>query len=139
LTEAPSPRASYRFRTFSLEPRPPADRVGELRQGGISKISFPPIAELQIPVGGVDCVASLRRWTIRDAFGQALAATLNEMTGANDNALTVRLKEPFPLLRDGLAKRCSLVAVHHARADRESRSVSPDHQHRRLLPLQVRA
>jgi ABC-type transport system substrate-binding protein len=54
-------------------------------------------------------VASLRRWTIRDALGQALAATLNEMTGGNDNAFRVWLKEPFPLLLDGLAKRSSLV------------------------------
>ena len=54
-------------------------------------------------------MASLRRWTIRDALGQALAATLNEMTGGNDNAFTVRLKEPFRLLLDGLAKRSSLV------------------------------
>ena len=60
-------------------------------------------------MGGADCAASLPRWTIRDALGQALAATLNEMTSCNDSAFTVRLKEPFPLLRDGLAKRSSLV------------------------------
>src|ERR1700730_15467376 len=36
-------------------------------------------------VRGADCVASLRRWMARDALGQALAATLEEMTGGADN------------------------------------------------------
>jgi peptide/nickel transport system substrate-binding protein len=61
------------------------------------------------PVRGTDCVASLRRWMARDALGQALAATLDEMTGGDDNAFTIRLKEPFPLLLDGFAKISSLV------------------------------
>jgi peptide/nickel transport system substrate-binding protein len=56
------------------------------------------------PVRGADCVASLRRWMARDALGQALAATLDEMTGGDDAAFTIRLKEPFPLLLEGLAK-----------------------------------
>jgi peptide/nickel transport system substrate-binding protein len=45
----------------------------------------------------------------RDALGQALAASLDEMTGSDGNALTIRLKEPFPLLLEGLAKVSSLV------------------------------
>jgi peptide/nickel transport system substrate-binding protein len=60
------------------------------------------------PVRGADCIASLRRWMARDALGQELAATLAEMTG-EDNAFTIRLKEPFPLLLEGLAKVSSLV------------------------------
>jgi peptide/nickel transport system substrate-binding protein len=60
-------------------------------------------------VRGADCVASLRRWMARDALGQALAAALDEMTGGDDNAFTIRLKEPFPLLLDGFAKVSSLV------------------------------
>jgi len=61
------------------------------------------------PVRGADCVASLRRWMARDALGQALATTLDEMTGGDDAAFTIRLKEPFPLLLEGLAKVSSLV------------------------------
>src|SRR5580692_10941317 len=36
------------------------------------------------PVRGVDCVASLRRWMARDTLGQALAKTIDAMTGAAD-------------------------------------------------------
>jgi peptide/nickel transport system substrate-binding protein len=61
------------------------------------------------PVRGADCVASIRRWMVRDALGQALSAALDEMTGAENNAFAIRLKEPFPLLLDGLAKVSSLV------------------------------
>jgi peptide/nickel transport system substrate-binding protein len=61
------------------------------------------------PVRGADCVASLKRWMARDALGQALVTTLAELTGGDDNSFTIRLKEPFPLLLDGLAKISSLV------------------------------
>ena len=61
------------------------------------------------PVRGADCVASLRRWMARDSLGQALAAVLDEMTGGDTAAFTIRLKEPLPLLLDGLAKVSSLV------------------------------
>ena len=45
----------------------------------------------------------------RDALGQALAATIEEMIGSDDNAFSIRLKEPFPLLLERLAKVSSLV------------------------------
>jgi peptide/nickel transport system substrate-binding protein len=61
------------------------------------------------PVRGADCVASLRRWMARDALGQALANVIDEMIGGDDTAFTIRLKEPFPLMLDGLAKISSLV------------------------------
>jgi peptide/nickel transport system substrate-binding protein len=61
------------------------------------------------PVRGADCVASLRRWMARDALGQEIAATLDEMTSGDDNAFTIRLKEPFPLPLEGFAKVSSLV------------------------------
>jgi peptide/nickel transport system substrate-binding protein len=60
-------------------------------------------------VRGADCTASLQRWMARDPLGQALAASIDEMTGDNDPSFTIRLKEPFPLLLDGLAKVSSLV------------------------------
>jgi peptide/nickel transport system substrate-binding protein len=60
-------------------------------------------------VRGVDCTASLQRWMARDTLGQALAASIDEMAGADDQSFTIRLKEPFPLLLDSLAKVSSMV------------------------------
>ena len=62
-------------------------------------------------VRGEDCVASLKRWMARDSFGQTLAPTVDEMKGGDDKSFTIRLKEPFPLLIDALAKVSSLVPV----------------------------
>src|SRR6202011_3903697 len=56
------------------------------------------------PVRGADCVASLSRWMVRDGLGQALAVAVDEMKGGDDKSFTIRLKEPFPLLIEGLAK-----------------------------------
>ena len=61
------------------------------------------------PVRGADCIASLRRWMMRDTFGQILAKSIDEMRGVNDRSFTIRLKEPFPLLLDGLGKVSSLT------------------------------
>jgi len=61
------------------------------------------------PVRGADCIASLRRWMARDTFGQALAAALDEMKVVGETGFLIRLKEPFPLLIDALAKVSSLV------------------------------
>jgi peptide/nickel transport system substrate-binding protein len=61
------------------------------------------------PVRGVDCVASLKRWMARDALGQTLATVVEEMTGGDGKSFTIRLKEPFPLLIDGIAKVSSLA------------------------------
>jgi len=54
-------------------------------------------------VRGADCTASLRRWMARDGLGQTLAGAIGEMT-ADDRSLTIRLREPFPLLLMALAK-----------------------------------
>ncbi len=51
-----------------------------------------------------DCAASIRRWGARDAFGQALMAATDEIGADGDKVITVRLKHPFPLLPDALAK-----------------------------------
>jgi peptide/nickel transport system substrate-binding protein len=63
------------------------------------------------PVRGADCVASLKRWMVRDSFGQTLATAVDEMTGGDDKSFTIKLKEPFPLLIDALAKVSSIVPV----------------------------
>ena len=61
------------------------------------------------PVRGADCTASLKRWMARDALGQTLATVVEEMKGGDDKSFTIRLKEPFPLLIDGIAKVSSLA------------------------------
>jgi peptide/nickel transport system substrate-binding protein len=51
-----------------------------------------------------DCVASIRRWGARDGFGQALLAATDEISAADDRTIQFRLKYPFALLPDALAK-----------------------------------
>jgi peptide/nickel transport system substrate-binding protein len=63
------------------------------------------------PVRGVDCVASLRRWMARDVLGQSLAAAIDEMVPQGENGFAIRLKTPFPLLIDGLAKVSTVLPV----------------------------
>jgi len=61
------------------------------------------------PVRGADCVASLKRWMARDGLGQMLGKALDEIKPDGDKGFAIRLKEPFPLLIDGLAKVSSLA------------------------------
>ena len=61
------------------------------------------------PVRGVDCTASIKRWMARDALGQTLATVVADMRGGDDKNFSIHLKEPFPLLIDGLAKVSSLA------------------------------
>lgn len=54
-----------------------------------------------------DCVASIRRWSVRDAFGQALMQRTDELRAVDDRVIMFRLKERFPLLPDALGKSAS--------------------------------
>ncbi len=56
------------------------------------------------PVRGRDCVASIRRWAVRDSMGQALLARVAEMTAPDDRRFTIRLTRPFGLMLNCLAK-----------------------------------
>lgn len=51
-----------------------------------------------------DCVASIKRWAVRDTFGQTLMARTDELTAADDKTIQFRLKAPFALLPDALGK-----------------------------------
>ena len=51
-----------------------------------------------------DCAALVQRWGARDGFGQALMAATDEIAAPDDKTLVFRLKRPFPLLPDALAK-----------------------------------
>lgn len=63
------------------------------------------------PVRARDCAASIKRWGQRDGFGQALMAATDEVDAADDRTIRFRLKKPFPLLPDALAKVGTHVAV----------------------------
>ena len=56
------------------------------------------------PVLARDCVASIKRWGTKDVFGQALLAATDELSAPDDRRMVFRLKRPFPLLPDALAK-----------------------------------
>ena len=56
------------------------------------------------PVLARDCVASLRRWMSRDAFGQTLASYTEEVAAPDDRRIVFRLKRPFALLPEALAR-----------------------------------
>jgi peptide/nickel transport system substrate-binding protein len=61
------------------------------------------------PVRGVDCVASLKRWSKRDAFGQLFADAVDSWSTPDDRSFVIRLSRPFPLMLDALAKPDSSV------------------------------
>jgi peptide/nickel transport system substrate-binding protein len=61
------------------------------------------------PVRGRDCIASLNRWSKRDAFGQTWAEALDTMRAIDDRSFEVKLKAPFPLFIDAIAKSGSPV------------------------------
>ncbi|KAA2213584.1 ABC transporter substrate-binding protein [Teichococcus oryzae] len=61
-------------------------------------------------VRAADCVASLRRWSQRDSFGQTLARSVDAWEAADDRIIRIRLKTPFAPLLDAIAKPASMVA-----------------------------
>lgn len=56
------------------------------------------------PVRGRDCVASIKRWAVRDPMGQALLARVAEMTAPDDRRFRIRLTRPFSLVLHCMAK-----------------------------------
>jgi peptide/nickel transport system substrate-binding protein len=56
------------------------------------------------PVLARDCVASIRRWSVRDHFGQTLMLRTDSLTAPDDRTIVFRLRKPFILLPDALGK-----------------------------------
>jgi hypothetical protein len=54
------------------------------------------------PVRARDAVASIRRWSGRNSFANALMAVVDELSAPDDRTILWRLKRPFPML-----PRCS--------------------------------
>ncbi len=56
------------------------------------------------PVRAQDCAASMARWAKRDQFGQILDKVVDSWGAADDRTVEIKLKRPFPLLLDAIAK-----------------------------------
>jgi peptide/nickel transport system substrate-binding protein len=56
------------------------------------------------PVRGIDCAASVERWSKRDALGQILDAVVEKWGAPDDRTMEIRLTRPFPMVLDALAK-----------------------------------
>jgi peptide/nickel transport system substrate-binding protein len=63
------------------------------------------------PVLARDCVASIRRWGVRDSFGQTLMAAVDGIDAPDDRTIRFRLKRPFPLLAAALGKTGPNICV----------------------------
>ena len=61
------------------------------------------------PVRSADCIASIDRWAKRDALGQKLAEVTDSWKAVDDKTFTLKLKRPFPLALEALAKPSSNV------------------------------
>jgi peptide/nickel transport system substrate-binding protein len=68
-----------------------------------------------------DCVASIQRWSARDAFGQALMQRTDAVTAQDDKTIVFRLKRPFPLLPQALghsySNMCAMMPERVAKTD----------------------
>ena len=57
-----------------------------------------------IAVTAPDCVASLKRWSVRDPLGKMLMADTASLEAADARTFKLVLKEPFPLMLEVLGK-----------------------------------
>jgi peptide/nickel transport system substrate-binding protein len=68
-----------------------------------------------------DCVASIRRWSARDLFGQTLMQRTDELSAPDDRTVVFRLKKPFVVLPDALGKfavnMCAIMPERLANTD----------------------
>lgn len=58
-----------------------------------------------------DCVASLRRWMVRDPAGQSIADRLDAIEAKDDRTIVIRLKKPFASLPVALSKSQPAPAI----------------------------
>jgi peptide/nickel transport system substrate-binding protein len=71
-------------------------------------------------VRSADCIASIKRWCQRDAFGQLVAKVVDGWQAVDDRTFEVKLTRPFPLLLDALAKPdvpAFIMPERHAQTD----------------------
>jgi peptide/nickel transport system substrate-binding protein len=61
------------------------------------------------PVTAEDCVASIKRWAVRDSLGQQMMTFVSEIKPVDAKTFTIVLKEPFGLVLQALGKPSSNV------------------------------
>jgi peptide/nickel transport system substrate-binding protein len=61
------------------------------------------------PVTAEDCVASLKRWATRDPMGIKLMEYTASLEASDAQTITLKLKEPYGLVLDSIAKPSSYV------------------------------
>jgi peptide/nickel transport system substrate-binding protein len=61
------------------------------------------------PVTAVDCVTSLKRWSKIENMGQTLMDFTLSLEATDERTITLKLKEPFALVLESLAKPSSKV------------------------------
>src|SRR6478752_5603053 len=59
------------------------------------------------PVTGADCVASIKRWSVRDGMGQKLMSFVAELKPVDAKTFVMQLKEPYGLVLATLGKSTS--------------------------------
>jgi peptide/nickel transport system substrate-binding protein len=65
-----------------------------------------------------DCVATIRRFAVRNPFGQALMKRVAELTAPSDRLIRFRLDKPFPLIKAALAEyQCAIMPERLAQTD----------------------
>jgi peptide/nickel transport system substrate-binding protein len=65
-----------------------------------------------------DCVATIRRFCVRNPFGQALMKRVDEISAPSDTTIRFRLNKPFPLLPNALAEvYCAIMPTRLAETD----------------------
>ncbi|WP_421995858.1 ABC transporter substrate-binding protein [Roseococcus sp.] len=68
-----------------------------------------------------DCVASIRRWMLKDALGAAVMEATDELSAPDDRTIRFRLKKPFPLLAYAMGKTaapmCAMMPERIASSD----------------------
>jgi peptide/nickel transport system substrate-binding protein len=73
------------------------------------------------PVRSNDCVASIKRWWVRDVFGQVLAMHSEALEVIDDRRFRFKLKRPFPMVAAALGKsnssQCFIMPERVAQTD----------------------
>ena len=56
------------------------------------------------PVTAEDCVASIKRWAVRDGTGQLMMKIVEDIKAIDEKTFEIALRQPFPLMLEALAK-----------------------------------
>jgi peptide/nickel transport system substrate-binding protein len=72
------------------------------------------------PVTAADCVASIRRWAVRDGAGQHMFLRVKDISAKDDKSFAVAFSEPYPLILDAFAKAGTPVLYIMRKKDAET-------------------